>query len=115
MSNFSTKFLGVAAIAVALSGFAITASAADETAWQKAHPRRAQVNQRLNHQKNMINQDVKNGTLTKQQGAALHKDDQQIRQEERDMAAQDHGHVTKSEQKVLNQQETAVRSQIPPQ
>jgi small-conductance mechanosensitive channel len=113
MSDFSRKFLSVAAITVAMAGFAVSASA-EESAWQKAHPRRAQVNQRLQNQKNSINQDVKAGTMTKQQAAQLHKDDRQIRQEERDMAAQNGGHITKSEQHTLNQQETAVRDQIPP-
>ncbi len=112
MSAFSRKILGTAAV-IALAGFAMTASA-QETAWQKAHPRRAEVNHRLQNQKNAINQDVKNGTLTKQQAAALHKDDHQVRQEERDMAQQNGGHITKTEQKALNQQETAIRNDIPP-
>lgn len=113
MSEFSRKILGTAAVAVALAGFALTASA-QETAWQKAHPRRTEVNQRLNKQNQSIKNDVKNGTLTKQQAAALHKDDHQVRQEERDMAQQNGGHITKTEQKALNQQETAIRSDIPP-
>jgi hypothetical protein len=36
----------------------------------------------------------------------------QIRQEERLMASQDGGHITKAEQKVLNQQENKVSQQI---
>ena len=55
---------------------------------------------------------MKEGDLTKAQAAKLHKDDRQIRQEERDMAAQNGGHITKSEQRVLNQQENAVSGQI---
>ena len=91
----------------------MTASA-QETAWQKAHPRRAQVNQRTENQNKAINRDVKNGTMTKQQAATLHQDDRQVRQEERDMAHQDGGHITKSEQKTLNQQENAIHNDIPP-
>jgi hypothetical protein len=37
-----------------------------------------------------------------------------VRQEERDMASQNGGHITKSEQKVLNSQESNISSQIPP-
>ena len=48
---------------------------------------------------------MKNGTLDKQQAAQLHKKDRQIRQEERDMSSQNGGHITKQEQKTLNQQE----------
>jgi predicted RND superfamily exporter protein len=83
-----------------------------ETEWQKEHPRRAEVNKRLKNQNRRINQGVKNGKLTKQQAAQLHKEDHQIRQEERDMASQNGGHITKQEQKTLNQQENAVSGQI---
>ena len=85
---------------------------ADETAWQKNHPRRAEVNKRLGNQNSRINQGVKNGTLTKSQATQLHKEDRQIRQEERDMASQNGGHITKQEQRTLNQQENKVSRQI---
>jgi hypothetical protein len=83
-----------------------------EAEWQKDHPRRTQVNKRLKNQNRRINQGVKNGTLDKQQAAQLHKKDRQIRQEERDMSSQNGGHITKQEQKTLNQQENAVSGQI---
>jgi len=70
------------------------------------------VNDRLENQNRRINQERKEGELTKAQAAKLHKDDRQIRQEERDMASQNGGHITKSEQNVLNQQENAVSKQI---
>jgi hypothetical protein len=85
---------------------------AAETAWQKNHPRRAQVNKRLGNQNRRINQGVKNGTLTRSQAAQLHKDDRQIRQEERDMASQNGGHITKQEQRTLNAQENTASRQI---
>jgi len=106
------KILGIAAIAIALAGLAGTASA--ETTWQKNHPRRTQVNSRLKNQNRRIRTDVKNGTLTKGQAATLHKDDHQVRQEERDMASQNGSHITKSEQGVLNGQENAISKDIPP-
>jgi Spy/CpxP family protein refolding chaperone len=112
MSHSIRKHLGVAVMLVAACSLAGTASAA--TAWQKNHPRRTQVNHRLNNQDRRIHNDVKNGTLTKGQAAALHKDDHQVRQEERDMASQNGGHITKSEQGVLNQQENGISRQIPP-
>jgi hypothetical protein len=99
------------AVATALvAGVAGNASA--ETQWQKNHPRRAEVNARLKNQNKRINQEVKEGELTKSQASTLHHEDSQIRQEERDMASQNGGHITKSEQKVLNQQENAVSKQI---
>ena len=114
MHMLTKRLLGVAIVGTMLVGAAGTAMADTDTAWQKKHPRREQVNDRLANQNKRIHQDVKNGTLTKGQAAALHKDDRQVRQEERDMASQNGGHITKSEQKVLNQQENGVSGQIPP-
>jgi len=83
-----------------------------ETEWQKDHPRRTEVNKRLKNQNKRINEGVQSGKLTKQQARKLHKEDRQIRQEERDMASQNGGHITKQEKKTLNQQENAVSNQI---
>lgn len=102
--------LAVAVAATVSTG--IAASAMAETPWEKTHPRRDQVNDRLQNQNRRIHQQVKDGKLTKAQAAALHKDDRQIRQEERDMASQNGGHITKSEQRTLNQQENVASRQI---
>src|SRR5271165_477273 len=99
MSTSVKKSVAIAATLAALIAVAGTASA--DTTWQKNHPRREQVNSRLNNQNKRIHNDVKNGTMTKGQAASLHKEDHQVRQEERDMASQNGGHITKSEQKVL--------------
>ena len=112
MKSFTSKLLSATVIVAALAGAAGTASA--DTTWQKNHPRREQVNNRLANQNSRIHQDVKNGTMTKGQAAALHHQDHQVRQEERAMASQNGGHITKSEQKVLNQQENAISKEIPP-
>ena len=107
----STRIILTTATAiVSLACFTATASA--ETAWQKAHPRRAEVNHRLANQNRRIHQEVKEGEMTHAQAAALHKDDHQIRQEERDMASQNGSHITKQEKRALNQQENAVSKQI---
>jgi hypothetical protein len=55
---------------------------------------------------------VREGEITRDQAAKLHKEDHQIRQEERAMASQNGGHITRQEQKTLNQQENAVSRQI---
>jgi hypothetical protein len=113
LMSFSLKrSLTLAAALAMLTAVAGTASA--DTTWQKNHPRREQVNHRLNNQEKRIHNDVKNGTLTKGQAASLHKEDHQVRQEERDMASQNGGHITKGEQKVLNQQENGISKEIPP-
>jgi outer membrane murein-binding lipoprotein Lpp len=113
MLNSRKNKLTFAAAIVSLAALVGTTASA-ETQWQKDHPRRTQVNSRLNNQNRRINRDVKDGTMTKAQAAQAHHEDHQIRQEERDMASQNGGHITKAEQGVLNQQENGVSNQIPP-
>jgi hypothetical protein len=112
MQRKFSKLVALTAAAIAMAGIAGTAMAA--TGWQANHPRRTEVNDRLANQNRRINQDVRNGTLTRSQAHSLHRDDHQVRQEERDMASQNGSHITRSEQGVLNQQENAISSQIPP-
>ena len=103
--------VAVAAVTLSLSGLA-TNALADDTQWQKTHPRREQVNNRLANQNKRIHQEVKQGEITKAQAAKLHREDRAIRKEERTMASTNHGHITKAEQKALNQQENQVSKQI---
>jgi hypothetical protein len=83
-----------------------------QTAWDREHPRRDQVNDRLSNQNQRINREVREGELTKGQAQRLHAEDRAIRNEERSMAGFNHGHITGAEQKSLNQQENAVSHQI---
>lgn len=89
-------FLGISNVASAQNGH-----------WAQTHPRRDQVNDRLANQNKRINHEVKDGDMSKAKAARLKSNDHKIRQEERDMAAQNHGHITKQEQHTLNQQENA--------
>jgi hypothetical protein len=98
-------------ILVSLVCAAADAGAA-ESHWDKHHPRRDQVNDRLHHQDARIHEEVKEGDLTHAQAANLHAQDHAIRHEERVMASHNHGHITKAEQKSLNQQENAVSKEI---
>jgi hypothetical protein len=97
-------------MSMSLAGMATTALA--DTQWQKSHPRREQVNNRLANQNKRIRTEVAEGEISKGQAAQLHKEDHQIRTEERLMASQHNGHITRQEQKTLNQQENAVSQQI---
>jgi len=91
---------------------ATASSAMAETKWQAHHPRRAEVNHRLHNQDRRIHNEVKEGEMSHARAGQLHREDHAIRQEERDMAHQNGGHITKPEQKVLNQQENKVSHQI---
>ncbi|HVN46082.1 MAG TPA: hypothetical protein VMT66_12715 [Steroidobacteraceae bacterium] len=95
----------------ALAGLA-TSALADETQWQKNHPRRTEVNARLANQNKRIHTERKEGEITKAQAQQLHAEDHAIRQEERTMASTNNGHITKAEQRALNQQENQVSRQI---
>ena len=103
--------LTVAAASFALAGLANSALA-DETQWQKDHPRRTEVNDRLKNQDRRINKELREGEITKGQARELHSQDHAIRQEERTMSKFNNGHITPAEQKSLNQQENAVSREI---
>jgi hypothetical protein len=105
------KVVTVAAATLALAGLT-TSAFADETQWQKDHPRRTEVNNRLANQNKRIKNEVKDGQINKSQAQKLHSEDHAIRQEERTMASTNGGHITKTEQKALNQQENQVSKQI---
>jgi hypothetical protein len=110
MLSPTRKVLTVAVMSIALVGACTGALA--ESAWQRNHPRRTQVNSRLRNQDKRIHTEVKNGQISKSQALALHQDDHQIRTEERDMASQNGSHITRQEQSTLNQQENVVSGQI---
>ncbi len=102
-------FLAAAVLSLFASvSFAQAASAPADTPFQKNHPRREEVNNRLANQSNRIKTEVAEDEMSKAKATRLHKDDRQIRQEERDMASQDGSHITKQEQRTLNQQENRV-------
>ena len=108
----STRTVLMAAVVAVTFGALAAPALADETQWQKDHPRRTEVNDRLKNQNRRIKQERKEGELTRGQAQQLHGEDHALRQEERTMASTNGGHLTKAEQKSLNQQENQVSQQI---
>jgi hypothetical protein len=100
-SVFFVAFLGIANISMAQEG-----------GFAKNHPRRSEVNRRLNNQDRRIDRKVKNGYMSKRQAHYLHHRDHQIRREERRMASRHGGHITKHEQNRLNRQENHMSRRI---
>lgn len=92
--------------------FGVSANASAATAWTQHHPRRAEVNHRLAIQGARIRDEVHDVDLTKRQAQTLHSEDRTIRQQERFDASLNNGHITKAEQRALNQEENAVSKQI---
>jgi len=116
MNKTTTLIFAGLLSALAVSSFAQPAAApsgsASAAAWRKDHPRRAEVNARLANQDKRIDKEVAEGEMSQAKAAKLHHQDHQIRQEERAMASQNGGHITKAEQHALNQQENKVSAQI---
>jgi TolA-binding protein len=104
--------IGMSTFAAGMSASAAESAPAPDSTWQQNHPRRAEVNARLARQDARIHDEVKEGDMSKAKAARLHQQDRQIRQEERDMASQNGGHITRQEQKTLNQQENKVSHEI---
>lgn len=71
------------------------------------HPRRLEVKGRLYNQNRRINAGVRDGQLTRQEAHQLRSNDRGIYREQREMAHLDGGHITKADQRSLNQQENA--------
>ena len=97
-----TKMI-LTSVLLALLGMTTSTYATNHN-WAKHHPRRAEVKHRLRTQNNRIHTEVKEGEMSKKEAAKLKSNDHKIRQEEHDMASQNNGHITKQEQKTLNQQ-----------
>ncbi|HVB04259.1 MAG TPA: hypothetical protein VNE41_11135 [Chitinophagaceae bacterium] len=104
-----TKMLTVALLS-ALLGLTTTAFA--QTRWKRTHPRRVEVNHRLAYQSKRIDNKVDNQQMSEKKSDKIQREDRQVRKEEKLMASQDHGHITKQEQKTLNVQENRISKQI---
>ena len=108
----TTNAVRLATLALSLGFVAATPQLA-AAGWAQNHPRRAEVNARLTLQNWRITQAEKHGLLSPGQANALHAQDRFIRKEERFDASFNGGHITRAEQKTLNQQENGVSSKIP--
>jgi hypothetical protein len=75
--------------------------------FSQQHPRRNEVNQRVDNQRARINEGVRDGKLSPQQAAQLRANDRAIKQQEHAEVRANGGHLTPGEQKQLNQEENA--------
>ena len=98
------------AMTLALTGATFVSSA--DANWRSNHPRRAEVNARLNHQARRIHTERKEGEITAAQARDLHVEDRGIRAQERFDASHHRGHLTRHEMRQLNRDENGVSRQI---
>jgi len=110
LKTMKSKLL-FSAILVAFLGIA-NVSMAQDGSFSKNHPRRAEVNHRLNNQDRRINRKYRKGDITRHQAGRLHQRDHQMRKEERRMAYRHGGHLSKHEQNRLNRQENHMSRRI---
>ena len=92
--------------------FGTVASASADTIWQKNHPRREEVNGRLNNLNRRISRERAEGEISSTRARALRNEDQTVRAQERFDARFNDGRITKAEQRALNQDENGMRRQI---
>ncbi|MGA7740783.1 MAG: hypothetical protein ABSF35_22270 [Polyangia bacterium] len=71
------------------------------------HPRRNQVNKRVDNQRARINEGVKSGEINQAQAKQLRSNDRAIKAQEHADVKANGGHLTKAEQRQLNQEENA--------
>ncbi len=105
----SINALRASVLALALLGGSAAAHAND---WDWTHPRRAEVNTRLNNQQDRIVDGLRDGELSAGQAHRLHGEDTAVRLEERADATIGGGGISRGEQRTLNAQENAVSRQI---
>ena len=96
----------IAFLGISMSSFAQVGT------WERNHPRRAEVNGRLNNQDRRIHEERKEGEISQAKADRLHRQDHRIRHEERNMASRHDGHITGREQARLNRQENRVSRRI---
>jgi hypothetical protein len=107
---FKKKIALTSALALAIA--ALTVNSASAMGWRASHPRRAEVNARLNNQNNRIHTERREGEITSAQAHDLHAEDRGIRAQERFDASNNGGHITRAQDRSLNAQENAVSQQI---
>jgi hypothetical protein len=108
MTKLSAILAGATMFLVASTSFAHER----EQSFETTHPRRAEVHQRLENQRERIQAGLHEGQLTPREAARLRARDRAIRAEERARAARHGGHLTRRDQRILNRQENAVSRRI---
>ena len=107
--NTRKLLIAAAGLAVTLSG-ASMASAQDNFA--SSHPRRAEVNSRLERQNERIDQRLESGAIGPAKAHRLHRAEFRMRMHEQRFAMHHHGRISERMQARLNRQENRVSHRI---
>ncbi len=106
LDSIKTAVLSAALVLPALAGRAATEAEHPEATGQfaKEHPRRAEVNHRVERQRHELNRQLKEGKITKEQYDAEMAKLKAIKTEEKTDAKANGGHLTQDQKKNLNQE-----------
>jgi hypothetical protein len=105
------RTLLIAAAGLSLAVGAAGAASA-ETPWQAHHPRRVEVNHRLNHINRQIRFERRSGDLTAAQARRMHERAFAMRMQERRFARHHDSHLTRHEQVRLNHEENGLHRHV---
>jgi len=106
------KAIVTALMSLTLVGSLALPSLAKAPTHMANHPRRDQVNGRRNNQHSRIANGVKSGKISASQHKQLAKEGAQIRHQEHADVKANGGHLTKGEQKQINQEQNQRSKQI---
>jgi hypothetical protein len=106
------KKIALLATTAAVLALGSAASASAETNWQDHHPRRVEVNHRLENQDRRIDREYREGKISFRQARFEHAEDRRIARQERFDARFDRSHITRGEDQRLNHEENRVNQQI---
>ena len=73
---------------------------------------RATINQRKDNQQDRIAQGIRSGQLTPRETAGLERQEGRINREEHSMRANDHGHLTAQDRRILTRQQNRESKRI---
>ncbi len=88
------------------------AGAASANPWQMHHPRRVEVNHRLERIDHRIGMERRDGELSRGQGRDLRREDAGLRGQERFYASHDRSHLTRADYHRLNREEDHLSRQV---
>ena len=88
------------------------AGAASANPWQMHHPRRVEVNHRLDRIDHRIAFERRDGELSRGEARDLRREDAGLRGQERFYASHDRSHLTRGEFRRLNHEEDRLNRQV---
>ena len=107
-----SPFIKTTAIIIGAIATLGAAGAASANPWQMHHPRRVEVNHRLNHIDHRIAVERREGELTRGEARDLRREGAGLRGQERFDARHDRSHLTRAEYRRLNREEDHLSRQV---